>query len=231
VRASSSTAEKGDKKARFPGENKGFVEEMRFVAMKLHTKDQSKEGEKEADVQPVGQWKPSIVGYLKFLVDSKLVYDTMETIVEKAAHPSYELFRNTGLERADKLAKDFEWFASQGHEIPEAGIEGTTYANYLTELSETDPPAFICHFYNVYFAHSAGGKFIGKKVAEILLDGRELEFYKWDGELPQLLGAVKSSLNKVAEDWTREQKNHCLKETENSFKYSGKILRLIISTE
>jgi len=90
VRASSSTAEKGDKKARFPGESKGFVEEMRFVAMKLHTKDQSKEGEKEADVQPVGQWQPSMKGYLKFLVDSKLVYDTMESIVEKAAHPSCE---------------------------------------------------------------------------------------------------------------------------------------------
>lgn len=82
-------------------------------------------------------------------------------------HNSDELFRNTGLERADKLAKDFEWFTSQGHEIPEAGIEGTTYAKYLKELSETDPPAFICHFYNVYFAHSAGGKFIGKKVCAV----------------------------------------------------------------
>jgi len=240
VRASSSTTEKGDKnttaekgekKVRYPGENKGFVEEMRFVAMKLHTKDQSKEGEKEADVQPVGKWEPTIAGYLKFLVDSKIVYDTMEAIVAKAAHPSYERFRNTGLERSAKLAKDLEWFASQGHGIPEPGVQGTTYAKYLTEMSETDPPAFICHFYNVYFAHSAGGKFIGKKVAEMLLDGRELEFYKWDGELPQLLSAVKDDLNKVAEEWTREQKNHCLKETETSFKYSGKILRLIIAAE
>lgn len=100
VRASSSTTEKGgdknstaenptgEKKVRYPGENKGFVEEMRFVAMKLHTKDQSKEGEKEADVQPVGKWEPTVAGYLKFLVDSKIVYDTMEAIVAKAAHPS-----------------------------------------------------------------------------------------------------------------------------------------------
>lgn len=83
------------------------------------------------------------------------------------SYDSDELFRNTGLERADRLAKDLEWFASQGHEIPEAGPDGTTYATYLTELSETDVPAFICHFYNVYFAHSAGGKFIGKKVCAV----------------------------------------------------------------
>jgi hypothetical protein len=37
------------------------------------------------------------------------------------------------------------------------------------------------------------------QVAEMILDGRELEFYKWDGELPELLAAVKSNLNKVAE--------------------------------
>lgn len=88
VRASSVAPEKS--KNQYPGEKKGFVEEMRFVAMKLHTKDQSKEGEKKADVQPVGQWKPSITGYVRFLVDSKKVYDTMETIVEKASHPSCE---------------------------------------------------------------------------------------------------------------------------------------------
>jgi hypothetical protein len=75
-----------------------------------------------------------------------------------------ERFRNTGLERSARLAKDLEWFASQGHEIPEAGPDGTTYADFLTELSEKDVPAFICHFYNVYFAHSAGGRFIGKQV-------------------------------------------------------------------
>lgn len=41
--------------------------------------------------------------------------------------------------------------------------------------------------------------FLCVQVAELILEGRELEFYKWDGELPQLLGAVKENLNKVAE--------------------------------
>lgn len=73
-------------------------------------------------------------------------------------------FRSTGLERSEKLAKDLKWFKDQGHTIPEPSSPGASYAQYLEELSEKDPQAFICHFYNIYFAHSAGGRMIGKKV-------------------------------------------------------------------
>lgn len=228
VIVSAATTETPNKK-RYPGEKKGFVEEMRFVAMKLHTKDQAKEGEKKADVQPIMKWEPSVQGYLRFLVDSKLVYDTLETIVQKASFPSYAEFRNTGLERSEKLSKDLEWFKEQGHVIPEPSAPGISYARYLEDLSEKDPQAFLCHFYNVYFAHTAGGRMIGKKVAEKILDGKELEFYKWDGDLSQLLNSVREKLNIVAESWSREEKNHCLEETEKSFKHSGEILRLILS--
>ncbi|KAG8377815.1 hypothetical protein BUALT_Bualt08G0072900 [Buddleja alternifolia] len=204
---------------------KGFVEEMRFVAMKLHTKDQAKEGQKEPQGQPVAKWDPTIEGYLKFLVDSKLVYNTLDIIVEKAAFPSYAEFRNTGLERSKGLGKDLEWFKEQGHVIPEPSSPGINYAQYLEELSEKDPQAFICHFYNTYFAHTAGGRMIGRKI----LNGKELEFYKWDGDLSSLLQNIREKLNKVAESWTREQKNHCLEETVKSFKFSGDILSLILS--
>lgn len=89
--ASAGTASAAEKhKKRYPGEAKGFVEEMRFVAMKLHTKDQAKEGEKEPRGQPVAKWEPTIEGYLKFLVDSKLVYDTLEKIVEISSFPECE---------------------------------------------------------------------------------------------------------------------------------------------
>ncbi|RWW42738.1 hypothetical protein BHE74_00051677 [Ensete ventricosum] len=67
--------------------DRGFVDEMRAVAMRLHTRDQAKEGEKEADAPPVAKWEPSVEGYLRFLVDSKLVYDTLETIVQEAVYP------------------------------------------------------------------------------------------------------------------------------------------------
>lgn len=227
VVSATTAAEKSNK--RYPGEAKGFVEEMRFVAMKLHTKDQSKEGEKEPEGQPMAKWEPSVEGYLKFLVDSKLVYDTLEKIMEKAPFSEYAEFRNTGLERSEALAKDLEWFRLQGYAIPEPSAPGLNYARYLEELSEKDPQAFICHFYNTYFAHSAGGRMIGRKVAEKILNKKELEFYKWDGDLSQLLQNVREKLNKVAENWTREEKNHCLEETEKSFKFSGEILRLILS--
>ncbi|KAF9679795.1 hypothetical protein SADUNF_Sadunf06G0052300 [Salix dunnii] len=197
---SATTAEKPKK--RYPGEAKGFVEEMRFVAMKLHTREQAKEGEKEVkekEEEAVRKWEPSIDGYLKFLVDSKLVYDTLEGIVEKAVFPFYAEFRNTGLERSEKLAKDLEWFKEQGYTIPEPSSPGATYSQILQEMSEKDPQAFICHFYNIYFAHSAGGRMIGRKVAEQLLEKKELEFYKWDGDLSQLLQNVRDKLNKVAE--------------------------------
>uniref|UniRef100_A0A2P2P1W5 heme oxygenase (biliverdin-producing) n=1 Tax=Rhizophora mucronata TaxID=61149 RepID=A0A2P2P1W5_RHIMU len=225
------TAEKPQKK-RHPRDTKGFVEEMRSVAMKLHTREQAKEGEKEVkqpEERAVPTWEPTVDGYLRFLVDSKLVYDTLEEIVQKEAFPFYAEFQNTGLERSEKLAKDLEWFKEQGYAIPEPSSPGSIYAEHLKELSKKDPQAFICHFYNIYFAHSAGGRMIGKKVAEKILDNKELEFYKWDGNLPQLLQNVRDKLNKITESWTRDEKNHCLEETEKSFKYSGDILRLILS--
>eukprot|EP00252_Welwitschia_mirabilis_P000050 TRINITY_DN1002_c0_g1_i1.p1 TRINITY_DN1002_c0_g1~~TRINITY_DN1002_c0_g1_i1.p1 ORF type:complete len:284 (-),score=54.97 TRINITY_DN1002_c0_g1_i1:368-1219(-) len=216
-------------KKRYPGEAKGFVEEMKFVAMRLHTRDVAKEGQKEPDSQPIRKWEPTIEGYLKFLVDSKLVYETLESIIAEAKHPAYAEFRNTGLERSEKLAKDLDWFKNQGYSIPQPSSPGTTYMKYLQELSKKDPPAFICHFYNIYFAHTAGGRMIGKSVAEKILNGKELEFYKWDGDLKELLNCVRDKLNKVAKDWSRQEKNHCLDETQKSFENSGKLLRLITS--
>ncbi|MBA0867050.1 hypothetical protein Goshw_026734 [Gossypium schwendimanii] len=214
------------------GEAKGFVDEMRLVAMKLHTRQQAQEGEMEAkapEEQRVEEWEPTFDGYLKFLVDIKVVYDTLEQIIEKPSFPSYGEFRNTGLERSEKLAKDLKWFEEKGYGVPEASSPGVAYAKYLKQLSEKDPQAFICHFYNIYFANTAGGRIIAKKVAEKILDSRELEFYKWDGELSQLLQNVRDKLNKVAENWSREDKNRCLGETEISFKFYREIVRLMLS--
>lgn len=85
-------------------------------------------------------------------------------------------FSNTGLERSEPLAKDLEWFKEQGYAIPEPSSPGVTYARYLEELSEKDPQAFICHFYNIYFAHTAGGRMIGRKVNKHFLENLFLSF-------------------------------------------------------
>jgi len=34
----------------------------------------------------------------------------------------------------------------------------------LRQLAKDNPQAFLCHFYNIYFAHTAGGRMIGTKV-------------------------------------------------------------------
>ncbi|XP_047074267.1 heme oxygenase 1, chloroplastic-like [Lolium rigidum] len=199
---------------------KTFVDEMKAASVRLHTKDQAKGGEKEPDKLPVNVREPTVEGYLQFLVDSKLVFEMLETIVDRAVVPCYAEFRNTGLERSEALKKDLKWFSEQGHKIPEPSAPGTAYASYLEGLSEKDTQAFICHFYNVYFAHFSGGRMIGTKIAEKLLNKKELEFYKWEGTLSQLLQDVRTKLNQVASSWSREEKNHCLEETEKSFTYS-----------
>lgn len=111
-------------------------------------------------------------------------------------------------------------------------------------------------------------EFFSIQVAEKILNKMELEFYKWDGDISQLLQNVRDKLNRVADvisftlsqkftitlhsyvgvmsklimngilinfqccftqNWSRDEKNHCLEETEKSFKFSGDILRLILS--
>lgn len=151
----------------------GFVQtEMRKAAMALHTRDQSKEG-KEAAQKPMMQWTPTRKGYLQFLVDSRHVYGAVEEIVNERAELA--ALRNTGLERTAALDKDIAWMVSEGCEptVPSAAATG-----YAAELKSLSTPAFVCHYYNYYFAHTAGGRMIGKQMSDMLLDGRVLEFYK-----------------------------------------------------
>ncbi|CAH8256557.1 unnamed protein product [Arabidopsis lyrata] len=201
---------------------------MRFVVMKMHPRDQVKEGKNESNGL-VSTWNFTIEGYLKFLVDSKLVFETLERIINESTLQAYAGLKNTGLERTENLSRDLEWFKEQGYEIPEPMAPGKIYSQHLKNIAEKDPQAFICHFYNINFAHSAGGRMIRTKVAEKILDNKELEFYKWDGQLSELLQNVSEELNKVAELWTREEKNHCLAETEISFKFYWEIFRFLMS--
>ncbi|KAI4984199.1 hypothetical protein ZWY2020_046571, partial [Hordeum vulgare] len=93
-------------------------------------------------------------------------------------------FRNAGLERSEALKKDLKWFSEQGHRIPEPSAADTRYEGH----------AFFCHFYNMYFGQSAGGRFTGKKITDKILNKKELEFYKWE------------VLQRIhARQWTNEQ--------------------------
>jgi heme oxygenase len=204
---------------------------MRFVAMRLHTKDQApKEGGREAAKQPFQQWQPTREGYLRFLVESKTVYDALEQIMQRADHPEYARFQNTGLERSAPLEHDIQDLAtSYSLQVPQPAEDGPgrAYAKLLHELAQEEPEVFICHFYNTYFAHTAGGRMIGTKVASMILDRKQLQFYQYQGDVKELLSKVRDSINEVAEGWSREQKDKCLNETEKAFQYSGGLLQCI----
>ncbi|XP_023923359.1 probable inactive heme oxygenase 2, chloroplastic [Quercus suber] len=227
----------------YPGESIGITEEMRFVAMRLrnvkgkkYTKDSLGEDEEEDENLASDNdgddggvtWQPSMEGFLNYLVDSKLVFNTVERIVDESSHVAYAYFRKTGLERSEALEKDLEWLRQQGFVIPEPSSPGISYAKYLGELSEKSAPLFMCHFYNIYFSHIAGGQVIARQVSEMLLEGRELEFYKWEGNVAELIKDVREKLNMLGEHWCRDEKNRCLKEATKAFRFLGQIVRLII---
>ncbi|XP_004292823.1 PREDICTED: probable inactive heme oxygenase 2, chloroplastic [Fragaria vesca subsp. vesca] len=234
----------------YPGESKGITEEMRFVAMRLRNRngkkidsqsdgdntqsesDDNAPDESDADAsESDGEketWQPSLQGFLRYLVDSKLVFDTVERIVDDSNDVAYAYFRMTGLERSEAISRDLEWFGEQGNVIPEPSNAGVSYAKYLKELSETSAPIFLCHFYNIYFSHISGGQVISRQVSERLLGGRELEFCTWEGDVPELIRGVREKLNKLGEHWSRDDKNKCLRETTKSFRSLGQIVRLII---
>ncbi|KAF8728898.1 hypothetical protein HU200_018193 [Digitaria exilis] len=186
------------------------------------------EKEEEGEVQE-GEWMPSIEGFVQYLVDSKLVFDTIERVVAESTDVAYVYFRKSGLERSASISKDLEQFREQGIVIPDPSALGSTYATYLTELAESNAPAFLSHYYNIYFAHITGGVAIGNKICKKILDGRELEFYKWDTDAELLLKDAREKLNELSKHWTRKDRNLCLKEAAKCFQYLGKMVRIIIS--
>ena len=178
--------------------------------MKLHTRKQSpKEGQAEEDSSTTEE-QPYITthdDYLQFLVDSLHVYQAMEEIVNDK--DELVVFRNTGLERTKPLQEDIEFMVkTYGLKRPEVGPAGREYADELRRIAARGAiPEFICHYYNFYFAHTAGGRMIGKQMSALLLDKKTLEFYK-----------VRTSF--VVTDWRQENAN-CLISIDFFFLKSG----------
>jgi heme oxygenase len=206
------------------------MDELRSYAMKLHTKEQApREGQASAPKnQP--EWKPTKSGYLKFLVESHVVYETFEVILKSGSVGFFKDFVGTGLERTAALNKDIAYmeenFGLNAH-VPSEDGPGHQYAALLKDLAVKSPPAFMCHYYNFYFAHTAGGRMIGAQVSKGALDMWMGDFYKWEGDVKGLLNAVRGKLNVVADGWSREEKDACLEETMRTFSSSGSLLRLI----
>ena len=74
------------------------------------------------------------------------------------------------------------------------------------------------------FAHTAGGRMIGKKFSDLLLDGKILNFYQWEGDVKEHMKATVAKVDELANTWSEEEKKSCLDETANSFRYSGALM-------
>ncbi len=201
-------------------------DELRAHAMKLHSKDQTREGEQTPQI-PLVDWQPTRQMYLQFLVDSLEVHRTIEEIVNQ--HSDLLELQSSKLERAKSLIDDIEWLLKFDStlKLPACGKPGDEYASFLSAVAEESVPKFICHYYNYYFAHSAGGRAIGKQMSLKLLSDKELKFYQWDGDVRELLEAVRLKIDRMAEGWSEEQRQQCVQETSACFRYAGGLMRSI----
>jgi len=147
--------------------------ELRGAAMKLHTRQQAPaEGQQETvERKP---YTPTVSDYLNFLVASQVVFQALEDVVND--RDELQVLRNTGLERTVGLEQDIEYLCTTFD--LERPLLTVNYATQIVGELSTSIPAFMCHYYNFYFAHTAGGRMIGKQMSKLLLDGRTLEFYK-----------------------------------------------------
>jgi len=209
-----------------------FLAELRAHAMRLHTRQQApREGQAEEPDRPMSKWEPTREGYLQYLVDAKAVFDALEEVVGAApAGSALAALQGTGLERGAALAADLAYFeAEHGLAAPAPTEAGAGYAAFLRgKAAAGDVPAFMCHYYNVYFAHTAGGRQIGKMLADATLEGHTLGFYKWEGVvLKDAMDGVRGTINAMAEGWSQEERQACLDETAPSFKYAGEMMRTL----
>jgi len=203
----------------------GFIDnELRGAAMTLHTRSQSSEGEaQETKREP---YVTTMVDYLRFLVDSQHVYRSFEDIIRiPELSPELSAFIDTGLERTEPLETDIQFIVKEYKMIrPPVGQIGTKYAEELQDLAVKGKecvPELMCHYYNHYFAHTAGGRMIGKQMSALLLDNRTLEFYKWDGNINKIKADVKNSIEELAALWSREEKDLCVGATAGAFQGGG----------
>jgi len=201
---------------------KSFIKnELRSAAMKLHTTMQAPKEGKVVVEEPKERYVATHDDYLAFLVDSRHVYQALEEIVN--ATPELEKFRNTGLERTKSLDQDIDYLVKEFNlEMTDVGEYGKTYASDIRKMIENRSiPEFMCHYYNFYFAHTAGGRRIGRMMSFSLLNKKVLQFHKWDRPLNKVSAEVKDNIEEIAATWTQEEKDECVAGTPGAFRGGG----------
>lgn len=197
--------------------------EMRGAAMKLHTRMQAPKEGQVADKPVKNTYVTTHADYLAFLVDSQHVYAAFEDAVN--SNIELERFRDTGMERTKPLETDIQFIVDEyDTSRPAVGDVGLEYAERIKMLaSENKIPEFMCLFYNHYFAHTAGGMMIGKRMAYLLLKKRTLDFYKWEGDINEIKAQVKANIEEFVLSWSSEERQRCVDQTAAAFNGGGSI--------
>jgi hypothetical protein len=182
-----------------------------------------------ASALQVEQWEASQEEFQQFLVDSRIVYQAFDEMVKKS---EYNIFENTGLERVEAITKDIALIIEKWNiPEPQPTQAAAEYAEFVKTLT---PAAFVTHYYNFYFAHTAGGRTIGKKVMDGSFGGHLFEFYQWkdangeDANVKELLQKTRNKIDKFAETWTPEMKKESLDHTADTFVRSQALLDVLV---
>lgn len=186
---------------RIPTADRSLVREMQAASRALHISHPPR--------VPVAR-SPAAV--LRYFVEAQSVADALQ---RGCLHPEFAALKDTGLERGDALEKDI-WHlcATWGLDRPEPCGE---YASLIDELADARSPAFVCHAYNVMFAHAAGG---GRAVGEATrgaLGNWKAAYYVWDGDVEVMLDTTRRKIDDLGKTWTSEQQDVCVGETTRAF--------------
>ena len=148
----------------------------------------------------------------RYFVEAQSVADALQ---RGCLHPEFAALKDTGLERGDALEKDI-WHVccTWGLDRPEPSGE---YAALIDELADARSPAFVCHAYNVMFAHAAGGgRAVGEAMRGVLGDWRAA-YYVWDGDVEIMLQDARRRIDDLGTTWTTDQHDACVGETTRAF--------------
>lgn len=234
--------------------SRSIIAEMRSAAMKLHSRPpraakkpthsgdaeataHSKKALKKAPMMNVSAWSPSRDAFVQYLVDSQHVYLTFERLI--LTRPALALaLHGTGLARHAALDDDLLRLGVAPRAVHPASADAAAptpcvpsaaalaYADAVLAACERGgAPAFACHYYNHYFAHTAGGRMIGRRMQELF--DVELAFYSSypHGGVDECVERAKAALEELARGWNERERAACTAETAAAFQGSGALLR------
>ncbi|KAF8821644.1 putative Heme oxygenase 1, chloroplastic [Cardiosporidium cionae] len=203
--------------ASLPAETSFVRDRLRKTTMEMHPTD---------ILPPVTADRKA---FFQFLIDSCCVFNMLEDIVN--THTRFEPLRNTGIELHDALKLDIQWMIEHFPEDCDSsltvGHAGRAYADHLKYLSLSSIPQFITHYYNIYFAHGAGGRLIGKEISKRLLEGYNLKFYILKEDTNLIKEDVKTRIDALASKWTPEEEEDCLDGIPDCFKFGQELLKYL----